>query len=140
MLSFRFLLHLLICPRVGVTKEAYEIYSELAKGGVGTIITGFISVALHDYYFDGMMRLCDDALIPQYQKLVDVIHAESIPVVTQLALGAFYREGNGRYIQVEPDLPNKMLENPCTVSKCVACNRCYSSPAHKCIFSGRERS
>ena len=107
---------------------------------MGTIITGFISVALHDYYFDGMMRLCDDALIPQYQKLVDVIHAESIPVVTQLALGAFYREGNGRYIQVEPDLPNKMLENPCTVSKCVSCNRCYSSPAHKCIFSGRERS
>lgn len=86
-----------------VTDEAFEIYSELAKGGVGAIITGFTSVALHDYYFDGMMRLCDDTLIPQYRKLADAIHAENCPVVTQLALGAFYREVNGRYIQVEPD-------------------------------------
>lgn len=54
-----------------VTEEAYEIYEELAKGGIGAIITGFTSVALHDYYFGGMMRLCDDALIPQYKKLTD---------------------------------------------------------------------
>lgn len=86
-----------------VTKEAYEIYEELAKGGVGAIITGFTSVALHDYYFDGMMRLCDDALVPEYKKLTDIIHAEGIPVITQLALGAYYREINGRYMQAEPD-------------------------------------
>lgn len=86
-----------------VTEEAYEIYEELAKGGVGAIITGFTSVALHDYYFGGMMRLCDDSLIPQYKKLTDIIHAEGIPVITQLALGAYYRESNGRYMQVEPD-------------------------------------
>ena len=90
-------------PDGGVTEEAYEIYGELAKGGVGAIITGFTSVALHDYYFGGMMRLCDDALIPQYQKLTDLIHAEGIPVITQLALGAYYREVNGKYRQVEPD-------------------------------------
>ena len=58
-------------PDGSVTEEAYEIYEELAKGGVGAIITGFTSVALHDYYFGGMMRLCDDALIPQYKKLTD---------------------------------------------------------------------
>ena len=50
-------------------EEAYDIYRELAKGGIGAIITGFTSVALHDYYFEGMMRLCDDALIPQYINL-----------------------------------------------------------------------
>ena len=90
-------------PDGSVTNEAYDIYSELAKGGVGAIITGFTSVALHDYYFDGMMRLCDDSLIPQYRKLVDVIHAENCPVITQLALGAYYREAAGRFLQVEPD-------------------------------------
>jgi len=68
-------------PDGSVTKEAYEIYEELAKGGVGAIITGFTSVALHDYYFGGMMRLCDDMLIPQYQKLVDIIHSEGCPVL-----------------------------------------------------------
>lgn len=90
-------------PDGSVTEEAYDIYSELAQGGVGAIITGFTSVALHDYYFDGMMRLWDDALIPQYHKLVDVIHSEGCPVITQLALGAYYREVNGRYRQMEPD-------------------------------------
>ena len=90
-------------PDGGVTEEAYEIYRELARGGVGAIITGFTSVALHDDYFGGMMRLCGDALIPQYKKLTDLIHAEGIPVITQLALGAYYREVNGKYRQVEPD-------------------------------------
>lgn len=90
-------------PDGSVAEEAYQIYEELAKGGVGGIITGFTSVALADFYFGGMMRLCDDALIPQYQKLTDLIHAEGVPVITQLALGAYYREVNGRYQQVEPD-------------------------------------
>jgi len=90
-------------PDGSVTEAAYEIYEVLAKGGVGAIITGFISVALHDYYFGGMMRLCDDALIPQYKRLTDIIHAEDVPVITQLALGAYYQEVNGRYMQVEPD-------------------------------------
>ena len=49
-------------PDGSITDESYEIYEELAKGGVGTIIRDFTSVALNDYYFDGMMRLCDDAL------------------------------------------------------------------------------
>ena len=40
----------------------------------------------------------------------------------------------------EPDLPNKMRADPTTVSKCISCNRCYSSPSHKCIFRGRDRS
>ena len=90
-------------PDGSITEDAYEIYKELAKGGVGAIITGFTSVALHDYYFGGMMRLCNDTLIPQYQKLADTIHAEDCPVITQLALGAYYREAGGRYMQVEPD-------------------------------------
>ena len=90
-------------PDGSITEEAYDIYRELAAGGVSLIITGFTSVSLHDYYFGGMMRLCDDALIPQYRKLTDLIHQEGCPVITQLALGAFYREQKGRYIQTEPD-------------------------------------
>ncbi|MBQ3479825.1 MAG: NADH:flavin oxidoreductase [Clostridia bacterium] len=91
-------------PDGGLPEETYAIYEELAKGGVGGIITGFTSVALNDFYFGGMMRLCDDALIPQYRRLVDIIHREGCPVIAQLALGAYYRPvGNGKFMQVEPD-------------------------------------
>ena len=90
-------------PDGSVPEKAYSIYEELVKGGIGAIITGFTSVALHDYYFDGMMRLCDDALIPQYKRLTAIIHEEGCTVITQLALGAYYREEQGRYRQVEPD-------------------------------------
>ena len=46
-----------------------------------------------------MMRLCSDVLIPLYRKLTDLIHAEGVPVISQLALGAYYRAGR----QVEPN-------------------------------------
>lgn len=49
------------------------------------------------------MRLCDDELIPKYRKLTDIIHEEGVPVITQLALGAYYRENNGHFAQTEPD-------------------------------------
>ena len=73
-----------------IGENTYEIYRELAKGGVGAIITGFTSVATNDFYFGGMMRLSDNKLIPQYKKLVEIIHAENCAAISQLALGAFY--------------------------------------------------
>ena len=50
-----------------------------------------------------MMRLSDDALIPQYKKLTHIIHSQGIPVITQLALGAYYRPVGNSFEQVEPD-------------------------------------
>ena len=73
-----------------IGENTYEIYRELAKGGVGAIITGFTSVATNDFYFGGMMRLSDNKLIPQYKKLVEIIHAKNCAAISQLALGAFY--------------------------------------------------
>ena len=91
-------------PDGGLTEETFAIYDELARGGVGAIITGFTSVAVNDRYFGGMMRLSDDALIPQYKELVECIHTLDCPVLAQLALGAYYRpEADGGLRQVEPD-------------------------------------
>ena len=88
-----------------ISDEAYEMYDELSKGGVGAVITGFTSVSPDDHYFGGMMRLSDDGLIPQYKKLTDVIHAHGVPVITQLALGAYYRPlEDDSFRQTEPDL------------------------------------
>ncbi len=87
-----------------IADTAYELYKELAEGGVGAIITGFTSVSSTDFYMDDMMRLSRDELIGQYRHLTDLIHAQGIPVITQLALGAYYRPmPDGRYRQTEPD-------------------------------------
>ena len=87
-----------------IDERTYRIYEELAAGGVGAIVTGFTSVSDNDFYFDGMMRLSHDELIPQYKKLTDIIHLYKVPVITQLALGAFYRpHGERGFLQVDPD-------------------------------------
>ena len=82
-----------------IDERIYKIYEELAKGGIGCIITGFTSVANNDTYFEGMMRLSDDKLIPQYQKLTDIVHKENCPILAQIALGAYYKKD----IEIEPD-------------------------------------
>ena len=83
--------------------DAYRIYRELAFGGVGLIITGFTSVAANDYYFGGMMRLSSDQLIPYYKKLTDIAHEEGCQIISQLALGAYYKRISGELIEVAED-------------------------------------
>jgi|GEM_PF-684585 len=73
-----------------IGEQTYRIYRELADGGVGLIITGFTSVDVNDVYFEGMMRLADDALVPQYRRLTDEVHAHGGQIITQLALGGYY--------------------------------------------------
>lgn len=87
-----------------INDEAYEIYRELAHGGIGAVIVGFTDVSDDDYYIHGAMRLSRDELIPQHRKLTDIIHAEDCPVISQLATGAYYRKlPNGLTEQSEPD-------------------------------------
>lgn len=94
----------LATPEGGICASSYSLYDELAAGGVGTIMTGFTSVDANDRYFGGMMRLCDDKLVPEYKKLVDIIKKHDVTVITQLALGAYYAKGSdGRYREVEID-------------------------------------
>ena len=47
-----------------------EQLRNMAKGGVGAIITGFTSVADDDHYFRGMARLSNDDLIPEQENSI----------------------------------------------------------------------
>ena len=69
-----------------IDEKIYNIYEEVSKGGIGGIISGFTSVATNDHYFEGMMRLSDDKLIPQYKKLTDIVHKENCPILAQLKI------------------------------------------------------
>lgn len=94
----------LATPAGGICANSYGLYDELAAGGVGTIITGFTSVDAHDNYFGGMMRLCDDALVPEYKKLVDIIRRHGAAAISQLALGGYYAgRRDGMHSEVDID-------------------------------------
>lgn len=70
-------------------EKLYKSYGELAKGGVGAIITGFTSVADDDHYFGGMARLSNDSLISEHKRLTELCQAENCPVIAQIALGEY---------------------------------------------------
>lgn len=109
---------------------SFHIYEELARGGVGLVISGFTSVADNDHYINGMMRLSHDRLIPQYRKLADIVHKYKSAIIAQLALGAYYKDG----LRIEPDFPNNLQNATSQESACISCNGCYASKGHKCIL------
>ncbi len=80
-----------------VTPELVQIYENLAKGGVGTIITG------HAYVTDVeqskqpcQMGIYDDSLIGGYTRLTDTVHRHNTNIVLQIScVGAQTYAGGG---------------------------------------------
>jgi len=83
--------------------EQINIYEELAKGGVGTIITGLASVSTFDIDLEGMMRLSDDKIIPSYQKLTEKVKAYDCVFLAQLALSSYEKIENKNKTILEAD-------------------------------------
>ena len=80
-------------------EQLIHIYEELAAGGVGLIITGFTSVSDIDADFGGIMRLSNDNLISQYQKLVQSVKAFDCSIMSQLALGSYRKKNDNGILQ-----------------------------------------
>lgn len=75
-------------------QEQLEIYEKLAAGGVGGIITGYTSVSSIDNYFEGMMRLSKDSVIPSFKELSKRVKKYQCAILSQLALGEFTKKDN----------------------------------------------
>lgn len=90
-------------------EEIYNIYDELAAGGVGCIISGFTSVSDRDLYFGGMARLSNDGLIPEHNRLTDTVHAHDVPIIAQLALGEYQNKEIGELTDSDIDTIRKMF-------------------------------
>jgi len=66
------------------TPRLLQVYEDLAKGGIGLIITGATTILPHATGLPGMMNMSDDSAITGYQKLTSIIHQYDVPVVMQL--------------------------------------------------------
>ena len=72
-----------------MTSELSNIYEELAKGGVGTIITGYAFVTKDEQPNPGMLGIYDDSFIPEYKEFTDKIHKLGSNIIMQIVYGGF---------------------------------------------------
>ena len=74
-----------------ITAAIFDLYEELAVGGVALIILGYTAVTEVDPFSQGMLRLSNDTLVPEYARLAACIHNHGAHVMPQLALGTYQR-------------------------------------------------
>lgn len=67
-----------------VTEKLLHVYENLAKGGVGTIITGLTNVTDVEKLVPGQMGIYNDSFIDEYQKLTDRVHEHDTNIIVQL--------------------------------------------------------
>lgn len=70
-----------------LTNRLYDVYENLAKGGVGTIITGYAFVTEDEQPNPGMMGIYDDSFIEEYKEFTDRIHSSDTNIILQIAYG-----------------------------------------------------
>jgi 2,4-dienoyl-CoA reductase-like NADH-dependent reductase (Old Yellow Enzyme family) len=69
-----------------ISEKGLELYDQLSKNEVGTIFTGYTAVS--DYtQIDGLnsFRIDKDEYIPEFKKLVDLVHKNGANIMMQLA-------------------------------------------------------
>lgn len=78
-----------------VTQKLISHFEELAKGGVGTIITGLTNVTNLEKIVPGQMAIYDDSFIGEYQKLTEAVHQYEAKIILQIVCnGAQNRSKN----------------------------------------------
>lgn len=70
-----------------MTPELFNVYRELAQGGVGTIITGYSYVTKDEQPNPNMMGIYDDSFIKEYKALTDMVHENNSNIIMQIVYG-----------------------------------------------------
>jgi len=89
-----------------MTPELFNVYKELAQGGVGTIITGYAFVTKDEQPNPGMMGIYDDSFIEEYKEVTDMVHSNETNIIMQIVYG-------GSQTNMNP--PSKLIWGPSAV-------------------------
>lgn len=82
--------------RGAVTEKLIDIYAQLARHGVGLLLTGHLYCEPNGQYAPRQTGIHDDALVPGLRRLTDAVHARSGRIFAQLAhAGSQSRIGGG---------------------------------------------
>jgi 2,4-dienoyl-CoA reductase-like NADH-dependent reductase (Old Yellow Enzyme family) len=90
-----------------MTEALFQVYENLAKGGVGTIITGLTYVSDLEESYQAQMGIYDDSFIEEYKKLTEMSHQYNARIIVQLvSLGS----------QASPGTVGKVMWGPSAVT------------------------
>lgn len=70
-----------------MTAELMQIYEELAKGGVGTIFTGYAYIEKDEHPNPRMMGIYEDSFIDEYKELTSLVHTYDANIIMQIVYG-----------------------------------------------------
>lgn len=99
-----------------MTEELSRVYEELARGGVGTIITGYAFVTENEQPNARMMGIYNDSFIEEYKEFTDKIHKLGSNIIMQIVYGGFMTDFNvGKRVIWGPS--NTINEVTKTISK-----------------------
>lgn len=78
-----------------ITDKTLEFYGNIAKGGVGIVVTGTVAVSKDDAFAHHMLRADDDSHIPGLKSLADEVHRHGAKLLAQIG-------HNGTLIFIDP--------------------------------------
>ena len=84
-----------------------KLYTQLAEGGVGAIITGFAAVQQNGRACNNMLMFDRDDYIDDYKRLLEPIKKFNVPVILQLAHAG--GQGDPSTAGRDPVAPSKLM-------------------------------
>ncbi len=107
-----------------VSKRQLEIYEELARGGVGLIITGITYAHSSGQISVFQNSLAGDDCIPGFRKLAETVHHGGAKIAVPLfhALISLCRP-----LIREPGIINDWKNKDRHRATCISCNKCFEA-------------
>ncbi len=102
-------------PGGEITPELIKRYRNLAKGGVGLIIPGYMYISGQGKAFEGQAGVHHDGLLPGLIKLVDEVHRHGAKIVFQIAHGG--RQSPRKITGQPPMAPSSFGRDPASMDK-----------------------
>lgn len=127
-----------------VTDELVHRYSNLAKGGAGLIIPGYLYVHPLGRAMPKHTSIHTDEMIPGLKKVVEAVHQHGGKIALQLAHGGM--QTGKAIIGQAPLAPSGGLRNPMTFDKCRAMTQAkieetiyaFSQAARRAVEAGAD--
>lgn len=128
-----------------LNERIFGEYETLAKGGVGTIITGFTLVDEAEKLFP-ITAIYDDLFIEDFRKLTDIVHSQGTNIILQLVyIGSYVMGEIGERVVLGPsavaNLNTKVIPKEMDISEIKAVQEKFAKAAlraKKAGFDGVE--